>query len=518
MKKILLLLLIVYGINSFGQGALTCATATTITTNGTYVIGELNIGTYPTGTGLCFAGGNPSEIPIIPNARWFKFIPTVNGLINITSDIAANVATPGVDTRLSIMTGACTGPWTCIAANDDINEATLNYASAVSNVAVTAGTTYFIVWDDRWEDENYSFAFTFVAQSCFSPTAFTFIGTPTTTTASIGWTAPTSGTPIGYQFEFGLSGFVQGSGTLLTPITPSVALTGLTASSVYSFYIRTNCGTNGFSVWTGPINFNTIFMPTNLPYSMGFNTTLLPFIGWFSSELPAVAWFLNQAAVGPLTHEGTAALVSLSSTTATSNSTVISRGLNLIGGQPVTISFFLNNFRQVGNTTSTASYEIRFGNAQTNVGQTNLIATETNLTTTGFEQKTYSFTPATAGVYFISFKNISAQNTSVGSPAPQHAIIIDNLQVTQALSNNEFKTSRLSIYPNPATDLLNIKTDGSNAINAIQIVDLNGRQIVTKTFDNVADAQIDVNDLSAGMYLINITSGDQTVTKKFLKQ
>jgi hypothetical protein len=60
--------------------------------------------------------------------------------------------------------------------------------------------------------------------------------------------------------------------------------------------------------------------------------------------------------------------------------------------------------------------------------------------------------------------------------------------------------------------------DGSNAINVIQIVDLNGRQILSRTFDTVSEAQIDVNDLSAGMYLINITSGDQSVTKKFLKQ
>jgi hypothetical protein len=49
-------------------------------------------------------------------------------------------------------------------------------------------------------------------------------------------------------------------------------------------------------------------------------------------------------------------------------------------------------------------------------------------------------------------------------------------------------------------------------------VDLNGRQVISKTFNNVSDAQIDVNELSAGMYLINITSDNATITKKFLKQ
>ncbi|WP_084404206.1 T9SS type A sorting domain-containing protein [Flavobacterium tegetincola] len=34
----------------------------------------------------------------------------------------------------------------------------------------------------------------------------------------------------------------------------------------------------------------------------------------------------------------------------------------------------------------------------------------------------------------------------------------------------------------------------------------------------VSDVQINVNSLASGMYLINITSGDKSITKKFLKQ
>jgi hypothetical protein len=123
---------------------------------------------------------------------------------------------------------------------------------------------------------------------------------------------------------------------------------------------------------------------------------------------------------------------------------------------------------------------------------------------------------------------IGANPTAV-PPVPANAatssIIFDNYvcraSATSNLLNVEDFTSKgatIAIYPNPVTDLLNIKSDGSNAINAIQIVDLNGRQILSKTFNNVSDAQIDVNDLSSGMYLINITSGDKSVTKKFLKQ
>lgn len=123
---------------------------------------------------------------------------------------------------------------------------------------------------------------------------------------------------------------------------------------------------------------------------------------------------------------------------------------------------------------------------------------------------------------------IPANATSV-PPVPANTsastIIFDDyisraVATSNLLSSANFTTANeaVSIYPNPATDVLNLKVSDSNTISSVQIVDLNGRQVFTKSFENVSDTQINVNDLSAGMYLINITSGDKSVTKKFLKQ
>lgn len=116
-------------------------------------------------------------------------------------------------------------------------------------------------------------------------------------------------------------------------------------------------------------------------------------------------------------------------------------------------------------------------------------------------------TPAVPANIFTS--NISFDNYVA------RAVSVSNL-----LGTSDFTTSdnAISVYPNPAKDILNLKVGDASAITAVQIVDLNGREVFTKTFDNVTDAQIDVNELSTGMYLINITSGEKSVTKKFLKQ
>jgi len=90
----------------------------------------------------------------------------------------------------------------------------------------------------------------------------------------------------------------------------------------------------------------------------------------------------------------------------------------------------------------------------------------------------------------------------------------DLLSTNDIIAANE---KLISIYPNPANNVLNINAIGSAAITAVQVVDLNGRQVMTTSFDSISDAQINVSQLTAGMYLINITAGEQTVTKKFLK-
>ena len=68
MKNLLLSIVLFTSYHLFAQGALTCDAATLITTNGTYSIGALTSGTYPSGVGgLCFATQNPN-----PHARWYK--------------------------------------------------------------------------------------------------------------------------------------------------------------------------------------------------------------------------------------------------------------------------------------------------------------------------------------------------------------------------------------------------------------------------------------------------------------
>lgn len=82
-------------------------------------------------------------------------------------------------------------------------------------------------------------------------------------------------------------------------------------------------------------------------------------------------------------------------------------------------------------------------------------------------------------------------------------------------SAESFDNLKLNIYPNPANDVLNITSELAT-IQTVSIVDLNGRTV--KQFEvNNTNSQINVSDLNAGVYMLNIQSEEGKTVKKFIK-
>ncbi|SCY27266.1 T9SS type A sorting domain-containing protein [Flavobacterium caeni] len=88
-------------------------------------------------------------------------------------------------------------------------------------------------------------------------------------------------------------------------------------------------------------------------------------------------------------------------------------------------------------------------------------------------------------------------------------------EFVETLGNATFTAGQTMVFPNPVTDVLHLKT--SKPISAtLQITDLLGKTLRTQTFDG--NATIDLSGLSQGMYLVKISSPDQTQTHKIVKR
>lgn len=347
-----------------------------------------------------------------------------------------------------------------------------------------------------------------------SPLTFTNI---TETSASVSWLAATPTPASGYDVYVSTSGVAPTSETVATATVASgisLSLTGLTGGTKYYVYVRSKCSAITSSVWGHLGVITTQLPPIVPPYSYGFDNSVGGFVadGWSGTGTTATTWSTNFTAGNP--QAGTGLIFSNNASPAAPaavNRWMFSPAFSLQANSVNTITFYV---RCLGAAPLPAqNFKLTVGGAASIASQTTNVYSTTTLANNAWTQITATYTPTTTGVYYFAFNHISAT-----TQASAMSLALDTFAISSVLSNNEFQTNQLTVYPNPTTDFLNVKTNNSDTINRVQVVDLNGRQVMTKSFNNVSDAQINVNDLSAGMYLINITSGENRVTKKFLKQ
>ena len=100
----------------------------------------------------------------------------------------------------------------------------------------------------------------------------------------------------------------------------------------------------------------------------------------------------------------------------------------------------------------------------------------------------------------------------------QDFLSIDDVTVTAtALSTNDFFSKNFSVYPNPSSSIVNLSAKTNSTINNIQITDLNGRTVKSFNQNGVSQAQINISDLSSGMYILNVQTENGTGTTKISK-
>jgi hypothetical protein len=322
------------------------------------------------------------------------------------------------------------------------------------------------------------------------------------------------------NLEYGAYDFTPGTaaGTTLSGVSSPYTINGLTNSTAYELYAKSDCGGfTGLSAYAYGGSFHTTFIPANPTYNTGFEVDDFPNVGWLSDpETNGSDWFINYGGTGStLVQEGAYSAVSIANATAAPNAIMYSRGVNLVAGSVVTVSYYDKIY--LSTTTApditTSDYTLAYGTNQTASTQTNVIATVTGASNTSFALKTYQFTAPTTGVYYFSFLNTTAANAT-----GTEGLIIDNFTVTQTLANNEVMDSKFSTYPNPAKSVINVTNTTDALISAIEITDLNGRIVKNVKLSDVAEAQVSVSELAQGVYTLKIVSDKGTAVKKVIKE
>ena len=82
-----------------------------------------------------------------------------------------------------------------------------------------------------------------------------------------------------------------------------------------------------------------------------------------------------------------------------------------------------------------------------------------------------------------------------------------------ALSNGDFNLAKFSLFPNPTNSgYVNITSTNGGTINA-KVFDILGKKVIDASIEN---NRLDVNQLKTGIYIIKMTQGTNSTTKKLV--
>jgi Secretion system C-terminal sorting domain/Fibronectin type III domain len=232
----------------------------------------------------------------------------------------------------------------------------------------------------------------------------------TLATATISWTASTSLPGNGYAYEVRTSG-AGGSGntglvvsglTAAGVVTADVA--GLESNTTYHVYVRSDCGSDGYSTWSLPAGiFTTLCGSFPVPYAENFDAYAEPSTGCITVSdddgngytWATFSWWVYQSEPNSIIL-GTYSEVP-------NDDWFFTPGLDLVAGRSYEVKFWY-----VGDGYSPEKLEVKWGTAPNAADMTGgQLFNNDNMLNDSYIEGTGTFTALTTGVYYVGWHGYS---------------------------------------------------------------------------------------------------------------
>lgn len=117
------------------------------------------------------------------------------------------------------------------------------------------------------------------------------------------------------------------------------------------------------------------------------------------------------------------------------------------------------------------------------------------------------------------FRILSSSAPNYRGDAIASTLQIDNVTANATLSTSDFKPqiSDFVISPNPAKNKLNIQLPIANDDVSLEIFDVLGKKVYRGLLTRL-ESSINVSNWKSGVYLVRVSDGKSTQTKRFIKQ
>jgi hypothetical protein len=339
-----------------------------------------------------------------------------------------------------------------------------------------------------------------IPPACPAPTGFASTGS-TMTTATLSWTE--TGTATAWNIEYGVTGFTQGTGTVVAATANPHTISGLAAATTYQAYVQANCGSD-VSTWVGPINFSTACNAINaFPYNEGFEGTNFPPSCWSMNDADGDTYnWVQSDGTGITAQEGTKV--------AYSESWISGVGALTPDNYLITPQFSINaNNLEVKYWV--AAQDPAYAAEHYSVLLSTTGNSPANFTVTLFEE---TLVDSTWKEITLPLSAYNGQNVYIAfrhyNVSDMYQMKIDAFSIDQANSNVTYSNETINVYPNPTTGAIYV----NNAENAnIYVYNVLGE--VVASVNNASNFNtIDLGSMAKGTYVVKVVSSNNVVTKQ----
>jgi hypothetical protein len=313
-------------------------------------------------------------------------------------------------------------------------------------------------------------------------------------------TTSMSGFPVSYKINGGAA------------VTETVSATILAGASLsYTFSQSANLSTPGtftIKAYTSltndeyPSNDTIIFTVENLsnsipPYSMGFEPTE-NFAGWVIEDSNADDYTWTIQSTGGNTNPYVAQYSYNSSSAA--NDWLISKCIMFDASKTYKLSYSY----MAHSASYPESMSVYIGTSPVSTSMTTLLADHPSIVDVSFIEASVNFTVPTSGVYYLGWLCNSA--------ADMYDLYLDDINISDVTGISDVSENPgISVYPNPATNLLNMKS--GSIMNNVKIYNSFGQLVISNDI-KALNYKLNTESLSEGLYFIYIETAEGVSVSK----
>jgi hypothetical protein len=125
------------------------------------------------------------------------------------------------------------------------------------------------------------------------------------------------------------------------------------------------------------------------------------------------------------------------------------------------------------------------------------------------------------GEVSLSLDDYSGQTVRIGirnEGSDHYMFMVDDFKVTTTgLGVNEALARKFTTFPNPANNVVTVSNNYNILLTDVTINDINGRTVKSLKVNDLSEIQMNISDLNAGVYFMNIDTDSGRVIKKFIK-